>query len=110
MSQTPPGDQPFAPPPPPTTDSPYSPETAKSKAAEVASDAKNALILAIVGLFCFGFILGFLAYRKANSALETIDIYQVAQDKRGLAITAKVLGIIDIVGWVIALFARILLR
>ena len=110
MSQTPPGDQPFVPPPPPTTDALYSPETARLKAAEVASDAKNALILAIFGLFCFGFILGFLAYRKANSALETIDIYQVAQDKRGLAMTAKVLGIIDIVGWVIALFARILLR
>jgi hypothetical protein len=59
-----------------------------------------------VGLFCFGFILGFLAFRKANDVLETIAIYEVAQDKKSIAMTAKVLGIIDIVGWAIALMAR----
>ena len=88
----------------------YSREVLAAKAAEVASDAKNALILAIVGLFCFGFILGILAYRKANDALENIAIYEVAQEKKGIATAAKILGILDIVFWALALVARIALR
>ncbi len=88
----------------------YSPETLSAKAAEATRDARNALIMSIVGLFCFGFIFGFFAYRKANDAIETIDIYDVARDKRGLATTAKVLAIIDIVFWGIGLLARIILR
>jgi hypothetical protein len=111
VSQQPPGfNEPFIPPPPPVANSLYSPETLQAKAAEAASNAKNALILSLVGLVCFGFIFGILAYRKANEAIETIDTYQVAQDKRGLAVTAKVLSIIDIIGWALALLARIFLR
>ena len=84
----------------------YPPNVLAAKAAAVASDAKNALILSIVGLFCFGFIFGYLAFRKANEALETIAIYEVAQEKRSLAVTAKVLGILDIVLWIAGLIAR----
>ena len=84
----------------------YSPEVLAAKATAAAADAKQALILSIVGLFCFGFILGYLAFRKANEALETIAIYGVAQEKRSLAMTAKVLGIIDIVAWIAGLIAR----
>jgi len=84
----------------------YPPNVLAAKAAAVASDAKNALILSIVGLFCFGFIFGYLAFRKANEALETIAIYEVAQDKRSLAMTAKILGILDIVAWIVGLIAR----
>ena len=111
--QQPPNNDPFVPPPPPplVSGNPmYSQEVLAAKAALAASDAKNALILSIVGLCCFGFILGILAYRKANEALETIDTYGVAQEKRGLATAAKVLGILDIVFWVFALLARIALR
>jgi hypothetical protein len=88
----------------------YPPDMLAQKAAVVASEAKTALILAIVGVFCFGFIFGFLAYRKANEALETIDIYDVAHDKRGMATAAKILGIIDIVLWAIGLVLRFALR
>jgi hypothetical protein len=80
------------------------------KAADVASEAKNALILSIVGIFCLGFIFGFLAFRKANEALETIDMYGVAQEKRSLAMTAKVLAILDIVLWAVGLLARFFLN
>jgi hypothetical protein len=110
MSQQPPPNpsQPFVPPPPPSPfgNSPYPPNVLAGKAADVASDAKTALILSIIGLFCFGFILGFLAFRKANAALETIQIYEVAQDKKGLAMTAKVLAIVDIVAWIVVLILR----
>lgn len=111
--QQPPNNDPFVPPPPPplVSGNPmYSQEVLAAKAASAASDAKNALILSVVGLCCFGFIFGILAYRKANEALETIAIYDVAQDKRGLATAAKVLGIIDIIFWVVALIGRIVLR
>lgn len=103
-----PDNEPFVPPPPPPTpgNPMYPPNVLAAKAAAVASDARNALILSIVGLFCFGFIFGFLAFRKANEALETIHIYEVAQDKRGLAMTAKVLSIIDIIFWIAGLIAR----
>ena len=109
MSQQPPDpNSQFVAPPPPSLygNSPYSPDVLARQAAIVASEAKNALILAIVGLFCFGFILGILAFRKANQALETIQIYEVAQDKKGLAMTAKILAIVDIVLWVVGLVLR----
>ena len=100
--------EPFVPPPPPPIygNPMYPPDVLAAKAKQVADEARNALILSIVGLFCAGFILGFLAFRKANEALETIALYEVAQDKKSIAMTAKVLGIIDIVGWAFALVAR----
>ena len=111
MSQQPPNDY-FVPPPPPPyqhESSLYPPEVLASKAAEVASEAKQALIFAIIGLFCCGFIFGYLAFRKASDALETIQIYEVAQDKKGRAMAAKILSIIDIVAWIAGLFIRFFL-
>lgn len=84
----------------------YSPNVLEAKAKEASDDARNALIMAVIGVFCFGFILGFLAFRKANNALEIIKVYEVSQDKYTLAMVAKVLGIIDIVGWAIGLVLR----
>ena len=84
----------------------YSPEELAAKEKEAAEEAKQALIMSLVGLACFGFILGILAFRKASSAIETIDLYQVALDKRGMASVAKVLGIVDIIGWVALIIAR----
>jgi hypothetical protein len=110
VSQTPPSD-PFVPPPPPQFGNPmYPPEMLAEKARVAASEAKTALIFSIIGIFCFGFIFGFLAFRKANQVIEIIDTYEVAQDKRGLATAAKIIGIIDIVLWAIGLLLRIALR
>ena len=58
-------------------------------------------------MFCFGFIFGIIAYRKADNAISVIDIYEVAKDSRSLAVGAKVLAIFDIIGWVVALIVRI---
>jgi hypothetical protein len=103
-------DAPFIPPPPPNPiagSSLYPPHVLESKAKEAASDAKTALILSIIGLFCFGFIFGIIAYKKADNAIEIIDIYEVARESRSLAMGAKVLAIFDIVVWVIGLVARL---
>ena len=88
----------------------FPPEMLAEKARVAASEAKTALIFSIIGIFCFGFIFGFLAVRKANQVIETIDTYEVAQDKRGLAMTAKIIGIIDIVLWAAGLVLRVFLR
>ena len=104
----PPGEQPFVPPPPPSAygNSLYPPDVLATETAKVASEARTALILSILGIFCFGFIFGYLAFRKASDALETIEIYGVAQDKKGLATTAKILGLVDIVLWGLGLVLR----
>jgi hypothetical protein len=81
VSSTPPTD-PFVPPPPPTGSSLYPPEVLARQATYAASEAKTALVLSILGVFCFGFIFGLIAFRKANTALETINTYGVAEDKR----------------------------
>jgi len=109
LSQQPPAD-PFVAPPPPIVGNPlFPPHVLESKAAEVREESRNALIMSIFGLICFGFILGYLALRKANSALETISVYQVAQERRGIAMTAKVLAIVDIVAWIVGLILRFVL-
>lgn len=97
----------YNPPPPPIGGNPlYEPNVLNAKAREAADDAKHALIMSIIGIFCFGFILGFIAFKKANSALEIMNHYQVAEDKRGIATVAKTLAIIDIVLWALGLIAR----
>src|SRR5262245_34504313 len=110
MSQLDPrNNQPFVPPPPPSYQrgsSLYPPDVLASKEASAASDAKQALIFAIVGLFCCGFIFGYLGFRKASDALETMQIYDVAQDKRGMATAAKIISICDIALWIVGLFIR----
>ena len=84
----------------------YSPDVLAAKEKEAADEAKQALIMSLVGIVCFGLILGIFAFRKANKAISIIDTYQVAQDKRGMATVAKVLGIVDIIGWIVMIIAR----
>ncbi|HXI26375.1 MAG TPA: hypothetical protein VNG71_21150 [Pyrinomonadaceae bacterium] len=109
MSSTPPN-QPFIPPPPSIGSGMYPPDMLAQQANVIASEAKTALLLSILGVFCFGFIFGFIAFRKANSGLQMIETYNVAHDKRGMLMTAKVLAIIDIVLWGIGLVLRVVLR
>lgn len=57
-------------------------------------EAKQALAFAIVGIFCFGLILGIVAVIKANDAKRRIRRYGLGGD--GLATAALVIGIFDI--------------
>jgi hypothetical protein len=65
VSSTPPTD-PFVPPPPPTSSSLYPPDVLARQATYAASEAKNALLLSILGVFCFGFIFGLIAFRQSK--------------------------------------------
>ena len=103
-------ERPFVPPPPPNPpiegSSLYSPHVLQQKTKEVSDNIRNGLILGVIGVFCFGFILGYLAFRRGSDAQDIIDRYEVAKDKRGLALAVKILGIVDIVGWAVVLLVR----
>ena len=77
--------------------------------AEAQKQARKAMIAAVVGIFCFGFILGVLAYRWAREAKATLDAAGAAQG-HGLAVAAMVLGAVDVVLWLAGLLARVMLR
>lgn len=108
MSSTPPAD-PFVPPPPPTGNSLFPPDLLARQATYAASEAKTALGLSIFGVFCFGLLFGALAFRKASTALQIMNTYGVAEDKRGMANTARVISIVVMVLWALGLLVRIFL-
>ena len=67
--------------------------------------ATTAFILSLVGLVCFGVILGPLAIImgiQAQNGMKQTGNYT----NKGLAVAAVVIGIIDLVGWAFALFTR----
>jgi hypothetical protein len=67
--------------------------------------ARDALIMACVGLVICGPILGFLAIKNANTARE-----QIRKDPRlggdGLAVAAIAVGVVDILFWAFGIFSR----
>ncbi len=69
-------------------------------------EAGEALKYAIIGIFCFGFILGPMAIHKALKAKK-----QIADDPRldgsGKATAALIIGIIVCVLWVLGVIARV---
>lgn len=107
MSQPPMNEPPFA--PPPTFDSPFEPRTLAEKTEYVNKYVNFALILSISSLACCGFI-GFYSFGLAASVIETIDYYNVAREKRGLAMAAKIISLIGAVAWVVGLVGRFLFR
>ncbi|MBI3099335.1 MAG: hypothetical protein HYY93_14010 [Planctomycetes bacterium] len=68
------------------------------------AESKKALAFAVLGLFCCGFIFGWLAVQKANEANTART--QAGLPKSTVATIALVLGIIDIVGWAAMLVLR----
>ncbi len=105
----PPPDTQWVPPPPPTIDSPFDPRVLADKTEFVNKNSIYALIFAISGFFCCG-LLNIYAFSLANSVIETIDYYSICQDKRALAMTAKVIAIIGIVLWILGLVLRVVFR
>jgi hypothetical protein len=105
-------DAPFVPPPPPSPvegNSLYPPHVLEQKRKEIEADSRNALIFSLIGLVCCGLIWGVIALPKANNAIELINIYEVAKDRRGIAVAAKVIAIIDIIGWIIIVATRLIM-
>jgi hypothetical protein len=72
---------------------------------ETCKEAKDALIMAILGLFCFGIILGPVAIVKASKAKKMIA-RDPALGGEGMATAAMVIGVIVLVLWIIGMFVR----
>ena len=80
---------------------------ANQAAIEAAKKKANqAFWYSIVGIFFFGIILGPAAFIKAGSANKTLT--ELGQPPDGKATTARVLGAIVTVFWVIGVLARVL--
>ncbi|MFA5781374.1 MAG: DUF4190 domain-containing protein, partial [Bacteroidales bacterium] len=63
--------------------------------------ALTGFILSLVGLFLFGFILGVLAIIFSAIGLGKIKKDSSKWKGKGLAIAGLIIGIIDIIGWLI---------
>lgn len=72
-----------------------------------APEAGEAIKYAIIGLFCLGFIFGFMAIRSGGKAREQIA-RNPSLDGAGLATFAQVLGGLEIMLWLV-FFLRLML-
>ena len=69
-------------------------------------EAGEALTMAIIGLFCFGIILGPMALSKASTAKKIIEA-DPRMTGSGKAQAAMIIGILDIVLWVVYIVSRV---
>ena len=94
-------------PPPPPEDSIFSSGTREYYAAEIRKGATKALVFGILSVFCCPPIFAYFGYSTAQEVLANIDLYQVEENKKGLAQAAKVLSIAGVALWVLGLVLRL---
>jgi hypothetical protein len=68
--------------------------------------AKDALIYAIVGIFCCQIVLGVLAVYRANTASKQIKAHPELLSGQGMATAAFVIGIIDLIMFVFGMISN----
>jgi hypothetical protein len=78
----------------------------RQKIKGTAEGASEALTYAIIGLFLAGFILGWVAISKGNKALNIIR-NDPGYKGKGLAMAGIIMGILDIIAWIIAIASRL---
>jgi hypothetical protein len=100
----------WAPPPPPPEDSVFGSGTRDHYAGLIRSGSTKALVYGILSIFCCPPIFAYLAYTTAEEVLTNIAVYQVEENRAGLAQAAKVLAIVGVVIWGIGTIARFALR
>jgi hypothetical protein len=108
MSQQPPKDEEQWVPPHVYGDSPFDPRVLADKAEFVNKNASKALVFSIFG-FLFCGLLNFYGFGLASSVIETVDYYNVARDKRGIAVAAKVIAVVGIVLWILGIIVRVMM-
>jgi hypothetical protein len=86
------------PPPPPA-----------SRSREILTQARDALLLSIFGLFCCAIIFEPMALSKASEAKRLIDADH-RLDGRGMATAAQVIAVIGLVIWALGLLAKFFVR
>lgn len=71
----------------------------------MAPGAVSSLVVGIIGLFLFGFILGWIAISNGRSAIKEIEGDPGYRGK-GVAIAGIIMGGIDIAGWLLGFLIR----
>jgi len=94
-------------PPLPPEDSIFSKGTREYYAQEISKGATKSFVFGILSILCCPPIFAYLGYTTAQEVIANIDIYQIAEDKRGMAQAGKVLSLIGVALWILALIARI---
>ena len=69
-------------------------------------DAKKALQYAIIGIFCFGMVMGPMAISKGIAAKKAIE-QDPRLDGSGKATAAIIIGVVVFVLWVIGIISRL---
>ena len=69
------------------------------------AEANDALTCAIVGIFCFGIILGPIALYKASKARKMIAMNPRLQGS-GKATTATIIASVALVLWILGMFSK----
>ncbi len=97
-------------PPPPPEDSIFSSGTREYYASEIRKGATKALVFGLLSIFCCPPLFAYLGSTTAQEVITNIDIYEVEENRRGLAQAGKFLSIAGVIFWVIGLIARVALR
>ncbi len=97
----------WTPPPPPDDESIFSSGTREYYAEEVRKGSVKALIFGILSIFCCPPIFAYFGISTAQEVIANIELYQVEEGRKGMAVAGKILSIIGIVLWVIGLFIRL---
>ncbi len=100
-------EQEWTPPPPPDDGSIFSSGTREYYAAEIRKGAIKALVFGILSIFCCPPIFAYFGYTTAQDVISNIEIYEVEENKKGLAQAGKVLSIVGVVLWVVGIIFRI---
>lgn len=99
--------QEWTPPPPPQEDSIFSQGTRDYYAQEIRKGATKALVFGILSVFCCPPIFAYLSFTTAQEVIANIEIYQVEENKKGLAQAGKILAIVGISLWAVSFILRI---
>ena len=76
--------------------------------ADIKTQANAALLWGIVGIFCFGFVLGPAAIIRGGLAKSRIAQHNVGHDQAGKATAGQALGALALVLWLAAIAFRVL--
>lgn len=89
-------------PPPPGSQPPYG-------APPAPVNATSILVMGILSFFCFGIILGPLAYIQGTKALQTLDTYGDPTNVRGQVTAGRICGLIGGILSVIFIIVRVVM-
>ena len=90
-------------PPPPGSQPPF------GATPPTSVNATSILVMGILSIFCFGIILGPIAYVQGTKALQTLDTYGDPTNVRGQVNTGRICGLIGGILAAVLIVGRIIM-